>query len=98
MMKCMESELILLQRERDMRENFNETSFWEMDPITGPMVPHITALGTITGTSTCISYRIGSLSDRMDGSGAYKDKDGVEWRGQFVNGKYNNGRICHVLR
>ncbi|KAF1784664.1 MORN motif [Phytophthora cactorum] len=35
---------------------------------------------------------------RMHGDGLYVDKDGVEWRGRFVNGKYDNGRIFHMLR
>jgi hypothetical protein len=34
----------------------------------------------------------------MHGDGAYVDRDGVEWRGRFVNGKYDNGRVFHTLR
>lgn len=34
----------------------------------------------------------------MHGDGVYTDKDGVAWRGRFVNGKFDNGRIFHELR
>lgn len=34
----------------------------------------------------------------MHGQGRYVDKDGVEWAGQFFNGKYDNGRVFHTLR
>ncbi|CEG48394.1 Phosphatidylinositol-4-phosphate 5-kinase [Plasmopara halstedii] len=36
--------------------------------------------------------------NRMHGDGVYKDKNGAEWRGRFINGKYDNGRILHVVR
>ena len=34
----------------------------------------------------------------MHGQGQYVDKDGVEWSGDFFNGTYDNGRVCHTLR
>ena len=34
----------------------------------------------------------------MHGDGCYKDKDGVEWKGKFFNGKYDNGRVFLTLR
>jgi hypothetical protein len=34
----------------------------------------------------------------MHGFGVYKDGEGVEFKGQFFNGKYNNGRAFVSLR
>ncbi|TMW62499.1 hypothetical protein Poli38472_005117 [Pythium oligandrum] len=33
-----------------------------------------------------------------DDAGRYVDRDGVDWKGRFFNGKYDNGRIFHTLR
>lgn len=42
-----------------------------------------------------MNWRVGR---RMHGDGVYVDREGVEWRGRFVNGKYDNGRVFHTLR
>ena len=56
--KCMEVERTPLQRERDMRDNSITMSFRGMDHITGPMEPHITVHGNITGMSIRASDRV----------------------------------------
>lgn len=37
-------------------------------------------------------YQGGWRSNKMHGDGCYRDARGLEWRGHFHNGKYDNGR------
>jgi hypothetical protein len=34
----------------------------------------------------------------MHGEGVFVSADGVQWKGEFFNGKYNNGKTFITLR
>uniref|UniRef100_A0A7S2V7Z2 MORN repeat-containing protein 5 n=1 Tax=Fibrocapsa japonica TaxID=94617 RepID=A0A7S2V7Z2_9STRA len=43
-------------------------------------------------------YTGGWRENKMHGEGTYKDSENVQWKGQFYNGKFNNGRSYVMLR
>ncbi|CAM9546050.1 unnamed protein product [Heterosigma akashiwo] len=44
------------------------------------------------------TYTGGWRENKMHGNGCLIDADGIQWKGQFYNGKYNNGRSYLLLK